>query len=118
METRRLGASGPEVPVVGLGTWRTFDVDDSGLPMARKVVRTVFEGGSRLVDSSPMYGRAEAVLSEALGDLRPGALVATKIWTPSEDEAREQFARQLDWFSAAAAVADRRAGGCPNGAPT
>ena len=98
MEVRRLGASGPEVPVVGLGTWQTFDVDDSGLPMARKVVRTVFEGGCRLVDSSPMYGRAEAVLSEALGDLRPSALVATKIWTASQDEAREQFARQLDWF--------------------
>jgi aryl-alcohol dehydrogenase-like predicted oxidoreductase len=95
MENRQLGSRGPDVPVVGLGTWRVFDVDASGLSMAREVVRAIFDGGGRLFDSSPMYGRAETVLAAALGDRRPQALVATKIWTPSQREGREQYARQL-----------------------
>ena len=84
--------------MIGLGTWSVFDVDDSGIPRARQVVDAMFEGGARLVDSSPMYGRAERVLGEALGDLRPDAFVATKIWTSSLDEARGQLDAQLRFY--------------------
>jgi aryl-alcohol dehydrogenase-like predicted oxidoreductase len=98
VETRRLGTDGPELPVVGLGTWRVFDVGASGLPRARQVVETVFEGGGRLFDSSPMYGRAEAVLGDALAPRRSEVIVATKIWTSSLDEGRAQFERQLEFF--------------------
>jgi diketogulonate reductase-like aldo/keto reductase len=59
------------------------------------VVQATFDGGGRLVDSSPMYGRAEAVLAGALGERRPEALVATKIWTSSVSDGRVQFDRQL-----------------------
>ena len=97
-ERRRLGADGPEVPVVGLGTWQVFDVDEAGVANASRVVDEVWERGGRLVDSSPMYGRSEAVLSQALGDRRQDAVVATKIWASSVEEGREQFARQLDWY--------------------
>jgi diketogulonate reductase-like aldo/keto reductase len=89
MEERRLG------PVVGLGTWRTFDRDAD---LARDVVGAAFGAGCRLVDSSPMYGGAEASLGTALEGRRHEAVVATKIWARSVEEGREQFLRQLGWF--------------------
>lgn len=98
MELRPLGATGRCLPVVGLGTWQTFDLPAADLPIAREVVRAAFELGVRLVDSSPMYGRAEAVLGRALGEHRAEAFVATKIWTPSVAEGRRQFASQLDTY--------------------
>jgi aryl-alcohol dehydrogenase-like predicted oxidoreductase len=98
METRRLGSEGPSVPVIGLGTWQVFDVGPSEISTAAEVVRTMFDSGTRLVDSSPMYGRAERVLGEALGDRRAEAIVATKIWSPSLEEGRAQFEDQLNFY--------------------
>jgi aryl-alcohol dehydrogenase-like predicted oxidoreductase len=98
MERRRFGRTGWEVPVVGLGTWQTFDVDSERETAAREVVEAVWAVGTRLFDSSPMYGRAEGVLGRALGERRPEALVATKIWTSSPGEARSQFDAQLGFF--------------------
>jgi len=89
MEERKLG------PVVGLGTWQTFD-DDATL--ARDVVDAARSAGVRLVDSSPMYGGAERALGSALDGDRASVTVATKIWTPSVDEGRAQYARQREWF--------------------
>lgn len=89
MEERRLG------PVVGLGTWNTFG-GDSGL--AGRVVDAALDAGCRVFDSSPMYGGAEASLGPALTGKRERAMIATKIWTPSPDEGREQYRRQLEWF--------------------
>jgi diketogulonate reductase-like aldo/keto reductase len=88
MEERRLG------PVVGLGTWNTFR-DDAGLAAA--VVGAALDAGSRCFDSSPMYG-SELALGEALAARRDDAVVLTKIWTPSPDEARRQLADQLAWL--------------------
>ncbi len=98
MERRRFGRTGWKVPVVGLGTWQTFDVGPGEESMAAEVVDAVWEGGTRFFDSSPMYGRAEGVLGRALGDRRPDAWVATKIWTSSTAEARSQFEAQLRFF--------------------
>lgn len=98
MEHRRFGRTGWEVPVVGLGTWQTFDVDPGDEGAAHDVVDAVWEGGTRFFDSSPMYGRAEGVLGRSLGDRRADALVATKIWTSSMDRARSQFEAQLEFF--------------------
>ncbi len=91
-------APGVDVPVVGLGTWAVFDLPPGRQGEADAVVKTVLDGGARVMDSSPMYGRAEAVLAATLGPRRGDAFVATKIWTPSVPEGRSQFARQLEWY--------------------
>jgi diketogulonate reductase-like aldo/keto reductase len=89
MEERRLG------PVIGLGTWNTFE---GNAEPARRVVEAAFEAGSRVVDSSPMYGEAERSLAVALEGRREQAIVATKIWSRSVQDGRTHFARQLEWF--------------------
>ena len=86
------------MPVVGLGTWLTLDLAPEQEGRAAHVVDAALSAGTRVVDSSPMYGRAEGVLGRALGQRRSKAFVATKIWTPSASEARRQLDAQLDWF--------------------
>jgi diketogulonate reductase-like aldo/keto reductase len=89
MEERRLG------PVVGLGTWNTFGGDAE---LARDVVGAAWTTGARVFDSSPMYGKAEQSLAAAVVGRREQTAVATKIWAPTVEQAREQFARQLEFF--------------------
>jgi aryl-alcohol dehydrogenase-like predicted oxidoreductase len=99
MEERALGRSGLNVPVVGMGTWRTFDVRGrSAEANARAVVDTALEGGARFLDSSPMYGEAERVLGGTLEGRRDGAIVATKVWAGSAEEGRSQAQRALEFF--------------------
>jgi aryl-alcohol dehydrogenase-like predicted oxidoreductase len=96
METRALGASGLTVPVVGMGTWSTFNVRGAAAEAsARAVVDRAIEGGAHFFDSSPMYGEAERVLGLALHGRRRDAQVATKVWTRSTGEGRQQIARAL-----------------------
>ena len=90
MEERRLG------PVVGLGTWRTFDGDER---LAGEVVGAALDAGCRWIDTSPMYGAAERSLSAALERRRERGDVATKIWAGSLVEGREQYRRQLEWYA-------------------
>jgi diketogulonate reductase-like aldo/keto reductase len=89
LERRRLG------PVVGLGTYGTFDGDAA---LAREVVAAGLGAGIALCDSSPMYGGAEASLGAALDGRREGATVATKIWTSDVEEGRRQYAAQQRFF--------------------
>jgi diketogulonate reductase-like aldo/keto reductase len=75
------------VPLVGMGTWLTFDVGDDpgGVAQRREVLRRFFAAGGGMIDSSPMYGRAERLLGELLPALPHAGLVsATKVWTPFE----------------------------------
>ena len=94
MERRRLGRTSLTVPVIGLGTWRTFDT----LEDRRPIVDEALAAGIDLFDSSPMYGRAETALAAALEGRRDRVQVATKIWTPDPDEGRRQAELQLRLF--------------------
>jgi aryl-alcohol dehydrogenase-like predicted oxidoreductase len=97
MEMRDLGRTGVTVPVVGVGTWQTFDVparDDD----VRARVDEALDAGANLFDSSPMYGRAEETLGRALEERRDRALIATKLWTGDDAEAERQAERALAWY--------------------
>jgi len=89
VEERRLG------PVVGIGTWGTFDGDAQ---LARDVISAALDSGCRLVDSSPMYGGAELAMSKVVHERRDAVTVATKIWAGSVSEGRAQYERQRAWF--------------------
>jgi diketogulonate reductase-like aldo/keto reductase len=99
VETRTLGRGGPALPVVGMGSWRVFDVEGTAAEEGvRRVVGEAFDAGTRVFDTSPMYGRAERVLAGALGPMRSSAFVATKVWARNAAEAREQVDRALRWY--------------------
>lgn len=99
VERRAFGKTGLHVPVVGMGTWQTFDVTGPGPELnARVTVDAALGSGANLFDSSPMYGEAERVLGAALDGRRDRAIVATKIWTASAAEGRRQAERALAFF--------------------
>jgi aryl-alcohol dehydrogenase-like predicted oxidoreductase len=99
MEERDLGQSGLRAPIVGMGTWRTFDVAGAAQEAhARAIVDAALNAGATFFDSSPMYGQAERVLGLALEGRRDQALVASKIWTPSATEGEAQARRALEYF--------------------
>ncbi|HAO98960.1 MAG TPA: aldo/keto reductase [Fibrobacteres bacterium] len=99
MEIRALGKSGLNVPVVGMGTWQTFDVRSQAAEKnSRNVVDQALKAGANFFDSSPMYGEAERVLGSTLERRRNAVLIATKVWTSSTQEGRVQINRSLDLF--------------------
>jgi diketogulonate reductase-like aldo/keto reductase len=101
MTTRKVPSSGEAIPVIGMGSSDTFDVGDdpTGREGLRGVLRSLVEGGGRVIDTSPMYGRAETVLGDLIDelDLGPKLWFATKVWTRGRDagagQIDESFAR-------------------------
>ena len=99
MDRRALGQTGLDVPAIGMGTWRTFDVRGARAgQQAQAVVRSALALGIDFFDSSPMYGEAERVLGQALEDTRDRALIATKIWARSAEEGRRQAEAALRFY--------------------
>lgn len=92
---RAIPASGEALPVVGVGTWQTFDV--AGDPAARTALKEVLglfaKGGGRVIDSSPMYGSSETVTGDLIAEsgLAGKLFVATKVWTSGRDEGIRQM---------------------------
>jgi aryl-alcohol dehydrogenase-like predicted oxidoreductase len=99
MEYRRLGRTGLTVPVIGMGTWQTFDVRGEAKERnARAIVDVALAAGANFFDSSPMYGEAERVLGQTIAERREKVLIATKVWTPSTEKAQAQIQAALAYF--------------------
>lgn len=96
MMHRRIPSTNEALPVVGCGTWRTFDVgnDAAALDRLAAVLQTLFAAGGSVIDSSPMYGSSEGVAGTLLARLaaRDKAFLATKVWT----EGREAGIAQME----------------------
>lgn len=92
---RAIPRSGERLPVIGLGTWQEFDIgrDAGAREQATATLRTFLDHGLRVVDTSPMYGAAEAVVGELLEPLDRAhkAFVATKVWTSGAEAGRRQI---------------------------
>lgn len=92
MHHRPIPSSGELLPVIGLGTWQTFDVAGAARAKLVPVVERFAAGGGRVIDTSPMYGRAE----EAVGELKPpDAFLATKVWIEGRDDGIAQMERSM-----------------------
>jgi diketogulonate reductase-like aldo/keto reductase len=118
------------MPAIGMGTWLTFDVPQGAQRDARlAVLRAFFEGGGTHLDSSPMYGYAEAALGELVPKAKPARVFnATKVWTPTRwlgvKQMEESFAlwgvkrfdlihvhNMLDWETHLATLKEWKAAG-------
>jgi len=99
MITRPIPSSGEAMPVIGLGTSQTFDVGGtaSRQPL-REVLRLMLEAGGKIIDTSPMYGRAEAVTGDLVSEMavRPRVFLATKVWTSGREAGIAQMRRSAE----------------------
>jgi diketogulonate reductase-like aldo/keto reductase len=95
LQRRSIPSSSEKIPIVGLGTWRTFDAgnDVQKRKTLKQVLRNLVNRNGSVIDSSPMYGSSESVagdLSEEL-KIRPSLFLATKVWTTGEQSGIEQM---------------------------
>lgn len=97
--TRPIPSSGERLPVIGLGTWQTFDVgaDAAARAPLREVLALLANAGARMVDSSPMYGASESVVGDLVGELgiRDKLFLATKVWARGREEGIQQMEHSL-----------------------
>ena len=99
MHQRKIPSNGELLPVIGCGTWRTFDVGskpEDRAPLA-EVLRILFEAGGSVIDTSPMYGSAEAVVGDLLAasHTRDKAFIATKVWTSGHENGIAQMRQSM-----------------------
>jgi diketogulonate reductase-like aldo/keto reductase len=96
---RSIPSTGELMPIVGLGTWQTFDVSDSDEERAplKEVLKNLIAKGGSVVDSSPMYGRSEEVVGDLSTELKLNdkLFIATKVWTTGKDSGIRQMNESL-----------------------
>lgn len=96
---RAIPSSNEKIPVVGLGTWQTFDAEENVEERAplKEVLKTLVEKGGSVVDSSPMYGSSEKVVGDLSTELNLNdkLFIATKVWTTGKEEGISQMNKSL-----------------------
>ena len=99
--TKKIPSSGELLPVIGMGTWQTFDIgeDKSELLIRKKILETFFENGGSVIDSSPMYGSSEQVIGYCLQEIshKQALFAATKVWIQGQWLGKKQmeYSRRL-----------------------
>jgi diketogulonate reductase-like aldo/keto reductase len=100
MLAREIPSSSEPLPVVGLGTWRTFDpptITDAALAPIEQTVSVFVEGGGSVIDTSPMYGKAESVAGRVTTKLGVNRelFIATKVWTTGHGQGIRQMEESM-----------------------
>jgi len=97
MTTRAVPSTGEEIPVIGLGTYEVFDVagSDDEINVRGKIVQALADAGGKVIDTSPMYNRSEAVIGKVLREtgVRNECFLATKVWIDGEGAGEQQMRR-------------------------
>jgi aryl-alcohol dehydrogenase-like predicted oxidoreductase len=103
LATRPIPRTGEALPVIGLGTWQTFDVgaDAGARAPLRQVLADFLAGGGRVIDSSPMYGHAEEVVGDLLPPAPHAPFLATKVWTRGRAQGEAEMQRSMHRLRAA-----------------
>jgi diketogulonate reductase-like aldo/keto reductase len=103
VSTRRIKSSGLDIPVIGLGSWLTFDAGAarSRRENVKQIMQAFFDRGGRMIDSSPMYSTAQEVIGASLEQIEnDGSLFsATKVWIPGRSTGIWQMEGALDLWS-------------------
>ena len=93
--TKPIPSTGEALPVIGVGTWQTFDVgsDPPARAPLKEVLKLMTRAGRGVVDSSPMYGSSETVAGDLIDEagLRDKLFIATKVWTSGRERGIEQM---------------------------
>ncbi len=96
---RKIPSTGEELPVIGLGTWQTFDTGTTSYEPEQltAVLSTLVEGGGSVVDSSPMYGRSEETVGHlsTQANINDRLFIATKVWCTGKEEGVEQVKQSI-----------------------
>ena len=104
MNLRKIPSSGEDVPVVGLGTWQSFDVGEkaSERDPLKEVLKILVDHGGSLIDSSPMYGRSEKVVGELTTELKIKDKIfeATKVWTTGKEAGIDEMTTSMNLMNA------------------
>jgi diketogulonate reductase-like aldo/keto reductase len=102
MLARAIPSSGERLPVIGLGTWSVFDVNltSENRTQLADVLSLFVKHGGKVIDSSPMYGRAEGVIGELAAKLhlRDSLFIATKVWTAGKEAGIQMMGRSMQRF--------------------
>ena len=99
MLKKKIPSSGEKIPVIGMGSSRTFDAGDSQQARVNltKVLQTFFDLGGTVIDTSPMYGSSEQVLGDLLVNVKnkQSLFMATKVWTQGREEGIAQMQQSM-----------------------
>ncbi len=98
MIKRKIPSSGEELPVIGIGTWQAFDVTAEKYHVLENVLNVLHGAGGRLIDTSPMYAKAEKAIGDVTSEMETSNdfFYATKVWTRGTEQGLRQMNASLE----------------------